>query len=89
MLVALHFFQSGAANEVVVELDERTVTDFIRSNVVVFDLVGGKAATDCASCFVGSSRQPLAIGFHFFAGVNSRQRGRDPAGFQGVGRVCA
>src|SRR5690606_13078440 len=89
MFLVLDFLQSVTADEVVVELDERTVTDFVRSDVVVFDVVGNEGTTDGASSFIGVVRQPLAVGLHAWVGVHSRQRARDPAGFQSVGRICA
>src|SRR5690606_10079003 len=58
-------------------------------DVVVFDLVGDEAATDGAGCLVAVSAKPFAIGFHFRVGVDGRQRGGDPAGFQRVRRVSA
>ncbi len=44
----LQFLQCLAADEVVIELDERTVTQRIRRQIVVFDVVGDETAGDAS-----------------------------------------
>jgi hypothetical protein len=40
-------------------------------------------------CLVAGSRQPLAVLLHLLAGVDGRQRRRNPAGLQGVRGIGA
>ena len=87
--LSFHLLQRFAADEVVVELDERAVADFVRRRVVVLDVLRDEAAADRAGRFVAVGRQPLAVLLHALVGVDGGQRRRNPAGFQRVGRIGA
>src|SRR5690606_41115649 len=80
-------FQRLTANEIVVELDESAVADFVGRDIVVFDAVRGEAAADGAGRLVAVSAEPFAERLHFRIGVDSRKRGGDPAGLERVGGV--
>ena len=58
-----HRLERLAADEVVVELDERAVAEIVRRQVVVADVVGGEAAAERAGGLVAVRRQPLAVRF--------------------------
>jgi hypothetical protein len=77
------------ADEVVVELDERAVAELPRVEVVVLDLVRDEAAGQRVGRLVAVGREPLAVVAQLLGGVDRRQRRRDPAGLEGVGRVGA
>ena len=78
-----------AADEVVVELDERAVAELVRRQVVVLDVVGDEAAADRAGGLVARRRQPLAVLLHLLAGVDRGQRRGNPARLERVARVGA
>src|SRR6185436_12472996 len=50
--------------------------------IVIRDVVGVKTAAERSHGFVARSFQPLPIGLHLFAGIDRRQRRRDPARFE-------
>ena len=84
------FSQRLAADEVVVELHERAVADVPRRQVVVLDVARRRSCRRSRPCLVAVGRQPLAVGLHrLVAGVDRRQRRRDPARFQRVRRIGA
>src|SRR5207247_1645101 len=77
------------ADEVVVELDVAAVAEVPGGEVVVLDVVGGEAATDRGRALVPLGRQPLPVPAQALAGVDRRQRRRDPARLERVRRVRA
>src|SRR6516225_6663901 len=77
------------ADVVMVEFQERTITESIWRHVVVFDVVRIEAAADGTRRLIAAGRKPLAIGLHLGACVHCRERGRNPPGFQSVGCVSA
>src|SRR5690606_18659966 len=84
-----HLLEGSLADEVVfLPADVEVVTQFEGADVVVFDVVGEQRATQRAYGFVVVGTQPVAVVLqHAVAGVDARQRARDPAGFQSVGGV--
>ena len=86
-LAALRVLVQGlervTADEVVVELHERAVTELPRVGVVVLDVVGDEAAGDGVGRLVAVGAEPLAVGTQFLAGVDGRQRRGDPARTRG------
>src|SRR5690606_19933356 len=77
------------ADEVVVELHERAVTDLVRRDVVVLDVGRYEAARKTARALVAVGRQPLAVRLQLVAGIDGGQRRRDPAGLERIRRVRA
>src|SRR5690606_31377589 len=75
--------------EVVVELDERAVAELPRVQVVVLDRLADERAADRAGRLVRVGRQPLAVALQLVAGVDRRQRARDPARLERVRRIGA
>src|SRR5579859_444942 len=76
---ALHIFERGATDEIVIELDKRAIAQFVRCNVVVLDVVGDEAAANGGHAFITGRRQPLSIRPHLVAGVDRWQRRGYPA----------
>src|SRR5690606_7823611 len=87
LLFRVQLLERVAADEVVVELHERAVTQLPRVEVVVLDLLTDERTADRTGGFVGVGRQPLAVALQLVAGVARRQRARDPAGFERVRRI--
>ena len=92
-LLAMRFLryllQCLAPDEIMIELDERAVAQFIRSHIVVFDILGDEASADRPRTLVAAGGQPLAVFPHLLAGVNSRQRRWNPSGLQCIAGVGA
>src|SRR5690349_116146 len=63
-------FERGPADEVVIELYDGSVAEIPRSEVVIFDVVGIKTAANGRFRFVAIGREPFAIRFQLFAGVD-------------------
>src|SRR5882724_3242968 len=64
--------QRLASDEIMVELDERTVPQLVRRHVIVFDVVRHEAAADRPRALISARRQPLAILLHLLPRVHSR-----------------
>ena len=83
---AIDLLERLAADEVVVELHERPVAELPRVQVVVLDVVRHEAAGERAGGLVAVGGRATRGTSQLLAGVDRRQRGRDPAGLQRVGR---
>src|SRR5215470_4973620 len=73
-----------AADELVVELNERPVADLVRRDVVVLDVLRDVAAGETAGGFVAPRGQPFAVRLHALVRVDGRQRRRNPARLERV-----
>src|SRR5438552_12632464 len=71
-----------------VELNDMSVAELVRRQIVIFDVIGGEAASKRRFGFIALSRQPLAVSLHFVARINRRHRRWNPAGFKSVGGIC-
>src|SRR5262245_56260305 len=89
MRLVRHLLERLAADELVVELHERTVADLVRRDVVVLDVLRHEAAGERAAGLVAVRGQPLTVRLHALVGVDGGQRRRNPAGLQSVRGVRA
>lgn len=89
MRFALHGLERRLANEIVLlPANIEVITEFERIDVIVLDILGNEASADRARGLVAIRAQPVAIILqHAVAGVNARQRRRDPARFERVGGI--
>ena len=74
-----HLLERLAADELVVELDERSVAQVVRRQVVVADVVRVEAAAERCHGLVALAVQPLAVRLHVRPGIDRGQGRRDPA----------
>src|SRR5262245_51124522 len=89
MLPLRHTLERLAPDELVVELDVAAVAEIPGREVEVLDRGGVEASADGGHAFVPRRREPLAIGLQARARVDGRERRRNPAGLDRVGRVRA
>src|SRR5262249_6809138 len=82
-----NLFKSGSTDEIVVELDDGTVAEIVRREVILRDVAGVKAAAERRSGLITITRQPLPVWLQRFARINGRHRRRNPPGFQRVARI--
>ena len=62
VLAVGHPLERIAADEIVVELDEVTVTQIPRGEVIILDVGGDEAAADRRRAFVSGRGQPFPVG---------------------------
>jgi hypothetical protein len=74
----------GSADEVVIELEQATIPQIPRGQVVVFDPGTDETSTQRADRFVGRRGEPPPVGLERRTGGDRRQRMGNPAGFEPV-----
>src|ERR1700757_2648996 len=67
------FLKGFSSDKIMVELDEGPVAEFVRRQIVVFDVIGIETAANGTCALVTPRGQPLPVSLHLFACIDGRK----------------